>query len=474
MKQNIKKLGYALLSTFIILILYLTYLMVQQGEALANHPQNRRLAAKEAAIIRGTIYDRNGVKLAETRWLGDHGQRVYFTAGNVAPFAQVVGYVSEKYGSSGLEAAYGKQLLGLTDADAVKNIIDKILNRTPRGHDLVLTLDTRLQMIALQALHGHRGAVVALDPNTGAVLAMASSPAYDTNTIGNPGVWTYLNNNQNGAPLLNRATQGAYPPGSVMKIITGAGILANVQVQPGDTLSCPGYVVVDGSKIADNRAHGTVNFIKALAVSCNTYFAREGLKLGWDGFIDTANKFGLTKSPDLGIPVRSGTLATGERRTQSQLAESSFGQGDTLVSPLHMALAGAAIANNGVIMKPYLVQEIRTASGSTLQRAEVSPWLTATSPQIANIITQGMLGAVEWGTGTGAAIRGVRVAGKTGTAETKTARDPHSPPHSWFVGFAPADHPKVVVAVIVEKAGSGAAVATPIAREVMAAALFEH
>ncbi len=471
MKQNIKKLSYFLLSIFVILLFYLTYITFQQGEALATHPQNRRMAAKEAAIIRGTIYDRQGVSLAETKWQGQAGQRVYQTVEHVFPSAHVVGYVSERYGSSGLEAAYSKELLGLTEADAVENLLDKILNRTPRGNDLILTLDASLQSRALALLGNRRGAVVALDPRTGAVLAMVSSPAFNSNTLKDPEVWNQLNKDEANAPLLNRATQGAYPPGSVIKLVTGAGILTNQVDQPEKTIDCPGYVIIDGNKIADNQVHHQVNFSKALAVSCNTYFAQEGVKLGWHNLLNTFEKFGLNQNPHLEIPVRAGTFAAAERRNKSQLAETSFGQGDTLLSPLHMALACAAIANHGTIMKPYLVKEIRKPEGQVVRVTESTPWLTATTPEIAGLITQGMVGAVDWGTGSGASLRGIKVAGKTGTAETKNTQDPTSAPHAWFVGFAPADNPQVVVAVIVEKGGSGSKVAAPIARDVMAAAL---
>lgn len=460
MKQNIKRLGYLLLCSFIVLILYLTYLIMQQGEALATHPQNRRMAVKEAGIIRGTIYDHKGVVLAETKWVGERGQRVYLSDNNVAPFAHIIGYTSERYGSSGLEAAYSRELLGLTDADVLENLVDKIFNRAPRGNDLVLTLDAALQKTAQRALKGKRGAVVAIDPSTGAILAMVSAPTFDTNTIKDQKVWERLTTDEENAPLLNRATQGAYPPGSVIKLVTGSGILAQQKTVPVEKSLCPGYLMVDGQKLIDNLAHGEVDFVDALAVSCNTYFAQEGLKLGWTGFVKTIEQFGLEQSPPLDISVRPGTFAVEKRRNKSQLAETAIGQGDTLISPLHMALVGSAIANQGVMMKPHLVSS-----------TEVTPWLTATSSEVAGLVTQGMIAAVERGTANSAAIRGIKVAGKTGTAETRTDQEPNSPPHSWFVGFAPAEKPRVVVAVIIEKSGSGSTVAAPVARQVMAAAL---
>ncbi|ABO50240.1 cell elongation-specific peptidoglycan D,D-transpeptidase [Desulforamulus reducens MI-1] len=472
MIQNIKKLGYFLLFTFVTLILYLTYLVMVEGDTLATHPQNRRIAVKEAGIIRGTIYDRVGTKLAETKWLGQRGERVYLKEGKDTPFAHITGYVSDRYGSFGLEASYSKELLGLTEADVLENVLDKILNRTPQGNDLVLTLDAVLQRTALKALAGRRGAVVALNPRTGEILALASSPTFDANKIDQPGVWQQLNQDAENAPLLNRATQGAYPPGSVIKVVTGAGILSQNILQPQATVQCPGYAVIDGQRIKDNKAHGSVDFIKAIALSCNAYFALEGSKLGWGKFEEVFNQFGLNEKPEIGIPVRPGTIAQKDRRNQSQLAESAFGQGDTLLSPLHMALACSAVANRGIIMKPFLVKEIRKPDGSPVKITESTPWLTATTPQVAEQIAQGMTAAVNWGTASSASIRGIEVAGKTGTAEIQSATETAVLPHAWFIGYAPAKDPQIAVAVIVEKSGAGGRIAAPVAREVMAVALM--
>lgn len=470
MTENIKRLGYFLLFIFVTLILYLTYLVMVEGEDLARHPHNQRMAAKEAGIIRGTIYDRTGIKLAETVWHGKQGERVYLKQGDLTPFSHITGYVSQRYGSFGLEASYSKELLGLTEADTVENLLDGILNRTPQGNDVILTLDTALQKTALNALGARKGAVVALNPQTGEILALASSPTFDANAIENPGFWQQLNQDKLNAPLLNRATQGAYPPGSVFKIITGTAILEQNLLQPQDKLQCPGYALINGQRIADNGVHNSVDFIKALALSCNTYFALEGSQLSWSQFEDTFNKFGLGEKPNIGIPIRAGTLAAKERRNKSQLAESSFGQGDTLISPFQMALACAAIANKGTIMKPYMVKEIRKPQGKSISVTESSLWLTATNPAVAEQIAQGMIAATNWGTASAAAIQGIQVAGKTGTAETS---DPQGKgqPHAWYVGYAPAENPKIAVAVIVENSGSGGRIAAPVAREIFSAAL---
>lgn len=460
MQKNIKKLGYFLVSLFIVLIFYLTYLQVQQAQQLATDSRNRRVAAYEASMIRGSLLDRTGIKLAETKFTNGKGQRIYPDGPD---FAQVIGYVSDRYGRSGLEAANDRYLLGLTDADQFRNLMDQVLGKPRQGDNVVLTLDAAMQIEAMNLLGNRRGAVVALNPRTGAILVCASSPSFDPNNLDSQ--WSQLQQDK-AVPLLDRATLGAYPPGSTFKIITGSGILAQQVVTTQTTINCPGYLMVHGFKLNDETAHGTVNFNQALAESCNVYFAQEGLNLGKDKFWQTASKFGFGQDPGLGIPVRAATMTPLKDMDQNQLAVSAIGQGQVLVSPLFMAQAAAAIANNGVAMKPYLVQTVQSPSGQSLFYQQPKAWLTATSPAVAAQIKQAMVGVVQAGTGTAAAISGVQVAGKTGTAQ-----NPQGNSHAWFVGFAPAENPVVAVAVIVENGGDGGTVAAPIAREVMSLAL---
>ncbi|HHW43608.1 cell division protein FtsI [Desulfofundulus thermobenzoicus] len=477
MKNNIRCLGYIILASFVVLAFYVGYVNVFMGPALATDPHNGRLAAWEAGIKRGTIFDRQGVVLAKT----ENGRRVYPLGQDTA---QVVGFISRRYGRTGLESAYDRYLLGMTDDDKIQALINRLLGRPRVGNDLVVTLDARLQHLARELLGQRKGAVAALDPRSGAILALASSPGFDPNQIDQPAavpgrnngtVYDLLQRDPN-APLLNRAAQGAYPPGSTFKIVTGAGALTADPSVSKRIFNCQGSLTVDGFKLPDLAAHGAVDFRRAMAVSCNTTFATLGLELGVERFYQNALAFGLTRNPwehNLpGVPgspeldYRPGTLTPPKKMTRPELASSAIGQGEVLVNPLQMALAAAAIAHNGVIMRPHLLERIQEPGGRTLVKAAPQAWLTATSPAVAAVVKEAMVAVVREGTGKGAALPGVTVAGKTGSAQ-----NPRGDTHAWFVAFAPAEEPRVVVAVIIENGGAGGAVAAPVAREVIRAAL---
>lgn len=459
MKNNILKLGYLLLGLFVVLVIYLSYLQVFRGPALAANPYNRRFQEIESQVRRGTIYDAKGTALARTDFSNGKGRRVYPGG---ADTAHQVGYISERYGRTGLESAYDRYLLGMEGADRIKNLINRLLGKEQVGGDVTLTIDSSLQGLAMDLLGDRRGAVVLLDTRTGAVRVMASSPSYDPNHLEE--TWPQLVKDE-ASPLLNRAAQGAYPPGSTFKVVTAAGALAANPGLAGKTFNCPGYLMVDGFKLTDLAAHGEVNLRKALAVSCNTTFAQLGLGLGADGFYRTVKAFGLDQDPDPGIPARPGTLAPPGKMTPAELAGSAIGQGEVLVSPLQMALVAAAVANGGVIMHPYLVETVRDSLGQTVEQAVHRPWLTATTPEIAGIIKDGMVDAVQYGTARAAAVSGMQVAGKTGSAQ-----NPQGQTHAWFIGFAPAERPRLAVAVILENAGSGGSAAAPIAGKLLASA----
>lgn len=463
MKKNILRLGYLLLGLFFVLFGYLCYLQAIKDPALAANPYNRRLQEIEAQVRRGSIFDAGGVILARTEFHGKQGRRVY-PLESVA--AHIIGYVSGRYGRTGLESFYDPYLLGTEGTDSVRNYINKLLGKEQKGGDLMLTIDASLQGRAEQLLGGRRGAVVLVGTRTGALRVVASSPGYNPNRLEED--WPRLVQAAD-SPLLNRAVQGAYPPGSTFKVITAAGALAAKPGFANSTFRCPGYLMVSGFKLGDTAAHGEVDVRKALAVSCNTTFAQLGLELGADNFYRTFKAFGLDQDPRLGIAVRPGTLAAPGDMSQTELAGSAIGQGEVLVSPLHMALVAAAIANQGVIMQPYLIETIKDSAGAGVQSAVHRAWLTATTPDIAALIKEGMIDAVRHGTATAAAISGVQVAGKTGSAQ-----NPHGRTHAWFIGFAPADQPRLAIAVVLENAGSGGAAAAPVAGKILAEALKKY
>lgn len=505
MKNNVLKLGYFFIFIFMVLMVYIGYINVVMGPALATDPHNRRLAAAEAGVIRGTVYDRNGTELA--RDVVENGvKRRQYPRG--ADTSQLIGFVSEKYGRTGLESLYDSYLLGLDDSGKVEKVINRLLNRPSYGYNVFLTLDAGLQRRAVNLLGSRRGAVVALEPETGAVLVMASTPGFDPNKIEqvvdrrteespvngqqvskNIDI-TYFDKikNDENSPLLNRATSGAYPPGSIFKLVTAAGILSTDPGAVEDDFLCRGSITVDGFVLKDNRTHGKVGFDDALAVSCNSAFAGYGLQLGQEGLRKAAQSFGFTttgsgkpseqkaveKTDNTGlhtadrvhyVQFRQGTLP-GEPFSNAEIASTAIGQGRALVSPMQMALVASGIANHGVVMAPYVLGEVKTAKGILKERNLPKALTTALSPEAAGRLTGAMVEVVRSGTGTAASIAGVTVAGKTGSAQ-----NPRGETHAWFVGFAPVDNPRIAVAVVLENAGGGGREAAPVAREIIAAYL---
>lgn len=431
---------------FVVLALYSTYVQFFQVKTYAAHPKNPR-AARD--VIRGSILDRAGRLLAYTR---DDGEREY-PADQVT--AHAVGYYSPVFGRAGLEAQYELELTGMDETSKFRNALYKFLGKKRRGNDLVLTLDLDLQSMASELLGTRRGAVVLLNPRTGEILALASSPAFSPTKL------PAIIREQNGAsPLFNRATQGLYPPGSAFKLVTASALLTeNAALSP---IYCPGYARLDNRKIACLREHGRIDLEDAIAYSCNTYFIEQTLAKGKEAFINTAQRFLVGKVIPFDLPVAKSSLQEKTLSDKHGLAESSIGQGSVLTSPLHMALIAAAIANHGVMMKPYMVQEIRTPGGIAISTTSPEPLAEPVTPETARILTSAMVKATISGTARAAQLPGMRVAGKTGSAE-----NPQGPPHAWFIGFAPADDPIAAVAVIIENGGQGGKVAAPIGRALM-------
>ncbi|GAB6273334.1 MAG: penicillin-binding transpeptidase domain-containing protein [Peptococcaceae bacterium] len=473
---NIRKLAYFLIGLFIVLIVHLFYLNLRQGPVLANHPYNRRTAAIEAKVQRGTIYDCHGVVLAKTVTQGGLKKRIYPQGEDFAP---LIGFISLRYGRTGLESVYNQELLGTSRVSKLKNFINRLERRPLAGNNLILTLDANLQHLARQLLNNQRGAIVALNPKTGAILALVSAPGYDPNTIDklvNLGTGKKITEfeilkKDPVAPFLNRATQGVYPPGSIFKIITLAGALTYAPEAVQETYNCTGSIMVEGFRLTDHAVHGEVYFQQALAVSCNAYFAHLGLALGQNKFYQNALSFGFNQNPGEGDKLWHDIYSPGKvllpgQMSKPELASSAIGQGQITVNPLQMALAAAGIANAGVIMKPYLLSEVRSPNGGTLEKIAPERWRTATTPLAAGFVNEAMQAVVEHGTGQTATIPGLKVVGKTGSAQ-----NPQGKTHAWFIGFAPAENPRVVVAVVVEQKGAGGVIAAPLAREILRAAL---
>jgi penicillin-binding protein A len=461
MAGRVASLGRVFVGLLAVLLVYLAAVQVVWGPEIAEAPQNPRLTLAAQQIHWGRILDRHLAVLADSAEVDGRQVRRYADG---TLFAHLLGYRSQRYGLAGIELQDDPALLGLPVRDPWR-ALQQAFGQAGRGNDLVLTVDTAVQQAASQALGDRRGAVVALDPRTGAVLALVSHPSFDPAMI--EARWPAVAHDPS-APLLDRATQGEYPPGSAFKPIVLAAALARGRVTQQTEFDCPGSITVAGTTITDfnGESHGRVTLAQAFALSCNVTFVRVGLLAGAQAVLGTARAFGLGSSPQFDLPAAPGHLPDPRTLSVRGLAQISFGQGPLLVTPLQMALVAAAIGNHGIMMRPFLLSEVREPEGRILaayaQRGsrEVLPaWLAA-------LVARDMTGVVDGGTGTAAQIEGIQVAGKTGTAE-----NPHGATHAWFIAFAPAARPSVAVAVLLENAGVGGEIAAPVARQVLDAAL---
>ena len=311
----------------------------------------------------------------------------------------------------------------------------------------------------MDCLAGYHGAAVVLDPRTGAVLALASQPSFDPEHIAQE--WGNVYQDA-ASPLLNRAVQGLYPPGSILKLLTMASALSQKPDLATRLYNCSGTAY----GIRCSEPHGELDLVTALAVSCNTVFAELGVELGNGILAQQAKRIWFNRSIPFELPLAVSLFSSGQA-DDNETAQRAIGQGQIVVTPMQMALLTAAIAGEGVIWQPYLVQE-RHLAGRVFVQTKPRKLASFISPAVATALTEAMIEVSERGTGTGMFLPGVKVAGKTGTAE-----NPHGAPHAWYVGFAPADNPRVVVTVLVENAGSGAAAALPLARQLLGLALEE-
>lgn len=427
---------------------------------LAGRAGNPRILSSYSDPGRGRILDREGNVLAETL---PGGERYYPDAS----VAHVVGYLDARFGMHGIELAFNDRLAGESSAGSWRAAFDAEFTRTSvRGLDVRLTIDPVVQAAAAQALGARKGAVVALDPRTGEVLAMVSVPTYDPGALGAAG--DSLNADP-AAPLLNRATQGNYPPGSTFKTVTAASALEHGVITPETTVTCPGEIVIDGFPISCSNVPqgvGTYPFRDAFAYSVNAIFGQLGVDIGWVRLLDTARRFGFGAPLEFTIETAPTQLfAPGSQLTKVLLASTAFGQGELLATPLQMAVIAATIANGGVMASPHLgLDALR--DGASVSGLAPGSSRRVLAPAVASTMRDLMVAVVEKGQANGVSIPGVKVAGKTGTAESGRGTS-----HAWFIAFAPADAPTIAVAVVVEDGGQGGVVASPIAGNVIRAAL---
>ena len=448
----------------------------ETGEVLANP----RMQGADLHARRGRIYDRAGTVLADTVFEGETARRVWPEPES----AYLVGYFSPLlYGEVGLEEAYDDELSGREGGNAITREIDGLLGRPPAGLDLHLTLDAGLQRYAHELLAGRPGAAVLLDVETGEVVALASNPHYDPNRLftnspaerdGAAAYWDTLVGD-GGAPLVPRATEGLFTPGSTFKVVSAAAVLDAGFAEVGTVYEDDGALNVDGRVIVEqNRPDETQTewaLVEGMAWSLNVVFARVGLQLGPELMRRYAEAFGFESEVPFDLPVARSRIASTPDflRSAPALADTAFGQGELQATPLLMALATAAVANGGKLPRPSLVERVTSPTGATVWEADPAVWRRAVEAEAAAATAGMMVSTVEWGVAQPALIEGAEVGGKTGTAETGDGRDPHA----WFVGFAgPAgEAPRYAVAVVLEHGGSGLGEALPVGRDLLAAAL---
>jgi peptidoglycan glycosyltransferase len=472
---TIRRTAFALLVLLGILGAWLSYQQTVAASDYREDPRNPRTLQERFLCPRGSIITADGVVVAETRPAGGRYLRVYPEAGR---YAHTVGYSSLVFGETGLEATRGADLTSEDDG-SLRALIIEALGGSLAPHDVRLTLRDDLQQTAFAALGDQVGAVVALDPATGAVLALAASPTFDPNTLLGPGaleVGETLEADPE-RPLLDRTRSEFYAPGSTFKlIVTSAGlstgfVAPETRLPDTDVLELPGstgtIVNADGGFCGNGD---TVTLERALIVSCNTAFAELGMQLGSDPLLEASEEAGFNGSVPFELPVVESVFPTSLGDDLPAIAQSAIGGRDVRASPLHMALVAAGIANGGVVMTPYLVDAVLDEDGVAAERTEPAEWRRMMASEDAATLAGMMVRVVAEGTGRQAQVPGVAVAGKTGTAEV-----PDAAPDVWFVGFAPADDPGIAVAVLVEAGGalgedgSGGSVAAPIARTVIEA-----
>lgn len=499
-------LGFGLLSLQLLRQQYVladeTYSYVYADEQTGQTVSNVRPVIQSLRIQRGKMFDRVGNLLVDTQMVdGGFALRTYPLAGqpNPAAFSNIVGYFSDRYGQTGLEATYSAYLSG--ENDAVAQLQRSVTGQPQVGDDLHLTIDARLQTAAMHILGNRTGSIVLLDPNTGAILAMASNPGFDpSQLVFNPTVpdrdaenqritayWDQLNNEAAGQPLLNRPIQGRYPPGSTFKTVTAVGVLEHPEEGRPNDIRCfneletePGAPpVVNAVPDLYTLTGDPSDLERVYAYSCNVAFAQYALRLGADTFADTAAQFDIFRPEDApplynafsDLPTVPSLLYTsaGFLNSQTALADTGFGQGQLFITPLQMAMVAAAIANpKGDMMQPYLVDRITRPNGSVVVAHAPRRIRQAVAPEVAAQMRKYMRAVVEYGFGRPAQQVDpsvARVGGKSGTAE-------HNGPntHAWFIAIAPVEQPRYAVAAMIENGGEGSSVGAQAAGEMLAAA----
>ncbi len=459
-RKNIYNVAIFLLVLFAAIAVYLFYVQIWDASFLNNNSHNRRSYFFADSIKRGAIIDRNGIVIAHS--VENESGKYYRIYDYGAAFANITGYYSKKYGKTGIEAQLDDQLSGANNSLLAFGPIARLWQND--GADVILTIDARVQLNAYNALGGFSGAAVALNPQTGEILAFVSKPAFDPNNLDVS--WQSLINDSS-SPLIDRAAQGLYPPGSTIKAMMAAEALHYGVIDQTKTMDCTGQLKIGDYELIDDshEVHGKINIKEALIDSCNIFFGQLAIDSGRSKVTSYFHDFKFSQSVP-GIPDSvTAVIPDLQKLGDGDLAQTGIGQGGLLVTPLQMAIVTEAIANGGSVELPYFVSSIRSNS-KTIKTFYPERYFSVADNDNMAAVRDMMEAVVKRGTGTSVRIPGVRVGGKTGTAQ-----NPHGQSHSWFVGFAPVENPQVCVAVIAENAGYGAGIAASVARQIIIDAL---
>jgi len=473
MNKPLRRLFLVFVLMFGVLVGFTSWWTVFGAEDLKEKPSNRRPLLKAQKIPRGLILAEDGTKLATNRRTGNRETKRYYRAYPQSRlFSHAVGYSFVSRGSAGIERSFNDELIG--EHDEIESIVDQLGGGVKEGDDVHTHLDANAQRTAIAALGGRRGSIVALDPSTGAVKVMVSIPDFDPNSI--PKTFSQLNRDAS-SPLFNRATQARYPPGSTFKVVTAAAALDSGRYDPGSLVDGRNNKPVSGVPLQNSGGadFGTITLTDALTNSVNTVWGEVGEKLGKKTMLEYMERFGFLSEPPLDYP-RSQITPSGIYQNQKLLdADDSIdigrvaiGQERLQVTPLQMAMVAGAVANDGVLMKPRIVDRVVEPDGSVRDRVRPRRQGRVISRDSAAALRGMMSKVVEEGTGTASALAGIRSGGKTGTAEVQNGASNQA----WFIAFAPLDDPKVAIAVTVERTqGQGGTIAAPVAKQVMQALL---
>lgn len=454
--KEFARVTYLFVALFLAMMVYIVYFQVVKSEEIIRSPYNARQDAYADRVVRGKIVDQNGNVLAQTNVAGDGTEVREYPYGNM--FAHVVGYSEQ--GKTGLESVGNYDLL-TSHAFFLEKLVKEFKDEKNTGDTVVTTLDVTLQQAAYSALGSNKGAVVVMEPATGKILAMVSKPDFDPNTVTQN--WDVLNVDEDSA-LLNRATQGQYAPGSTFKVVTALEYMRENTGYAGYNYDCTGAIEQDGVTIHcyGGHAHGMVDLQDSLAYSCNASFSNIGLSLDVSKFQDTAKDLLFDSKLPSDLAYSESIFALEKGAGSADKMMTAMGQGETQVSPYHMALITSAIANGGILMKPYLIDSVTNYSGQEVEKNMPEEYKSLMTAEEAKQLKEYMKSVVDYGTASVLSGQIYSAAGKTGTAEYSSDKEKD---HSWFIGMTNVDNPELVISVIIESS-DGSAKAVNVAKQV--------